>query len=85
MPPALQNVGFEPQLNAQCRSTFPSATNPAAASSCANISARKPVVLSFVYYGCPMLCNQVQQGVVGTLRMLSFNPGVDYQVVFISF
>jgi hypothetical protein len=44
-----------------------------------------PVVLAFVYYGCPMLCNQVQQGVVGTLRMLSFNPGADYQVVFISF
>jgi protein SCO1/2 len=32
-----------------------------------------------------MLCNQVEQGVVGTLRMLSFNPGRDYQVVFVSF
>jgi protein SCO1/2 len=32
-----------------------------------------------------MLCNQVQQGVVGALRMLSFNPGRDYEVVFISF
>jgi len=32
-----------------------------------------------------MLCDQVQMGVAGTLRMLSFNPGRDYQVVFISF
>jgi protein SCO1/2 len=32
-----------------------------------------------------MLCNQVEQGVVGTLRMLSFNPGRDYQVIFVSF
>jgi protein SCO1/2 len=47
--------------------------------------ARKPVVLAFVYYNCPMLCDQIQMGVVGTLRMLSFNPGRDYEVVFISF
>lgn len=46
---------------------------------------RKPVLLAFVYYGCPMLCNQVEQGVVGSLKMLSFNPGRDYEVLFISF
>ena len=32
-----------------------------------------------------MLCNQVEQGVVGSLKMLSFNPGTDYEVVFVSF
>jgi protein SCO1/2 len=32
-----------------------------------------------------MLCNQVEQGVVGALRMLSFTPGRDYEVVFVSF
>src|SRR5260370_35939098 len=46
---------------------------------------QKPVVLAFVYYGCPMLCDQVEQGVVGVLRMLAFNPGRDYDVVFVSF
>jgi len=46
---------------------------------------QKPVVLAFVYYGCPMLCDQVEQGVVGVLRMLSFNPGRDYEVIFVSF
>jgi protein SCO1/2 len=43
------------------------------------------VVLALVYYGCPMLCNQVEMGVVGTLKMLSFTPGHDYEVVFVSF
>jgi len=42
-------------------------------------------LLAFVYYGCPMLCTQLEQGVVGSLRMLSFNPGRDYEVVFVSF
>src|ERR1700747_3794416 len=46
---------------------------------------QKPVLLALVYYGCPMLCNQVEQGVVGSLKMLSFNPGSDYNVLFISF
>jgi protein SCO1/2 len=46
---------------------------------------QKPVLLAFVYYGCPMLCNQVEQGVVGALKMLSFTPGRDYEVVFVSF
>ena len=48
-------------------------------------STASPCVLALVYYGCPMLCNQVEQGVVGSLKMLSFNPGTDYEVVFVSF
>src|SRR5258708_38383440 len=32
-----------------------------------------------------MVCNQVEMGVVGTLKMLSFTPGRDYEVVFVSF
>src|SRR5215813_3436058 len=49
------------------------------------LNAQMPVVLAFVYYGCPMMCTQLEQGVVGTLRMLSFNPSRDYEVVFVSF
>jgi protein SCO1/2 len=85
MPPALQNVGFEPQLNAQMPLDLPFRDESGRSVQLREYFSQKPVVLAFVYYGCPMLCNQVQQGVVGTLRMLSFNPGADYQVVFISF
>jgi protein SCO1 len=46
---------------------------------------KRPVVLVFAYYTCPMLCSQVEQATVGTLKMLSFNPGTDYDVVFVSF
>jgi protein SCO1/2 len=85
MPTQLQNVGFEPQLNAQ----MPLDTNFVDESGnqvrLRDYFGAKPVVLAFVYYGCPMLCNQVQQGVVGALRMLSFTPRRDYEVVFVSF
>jgi len=85
MPPALQNVGFEPQLNAQMPLDLSFRDESGRSVQLREYFGQKPVVLAFVYYGCPMLCNQVQQGVVGALRMLSFNPGRDYEVVFISF
>jgi protein SCO1/2 len=85
MPPALQNVGFEPQLNAQMPLDLAFRDESGSNVQLREYFGQKPVVLAFVYYGCPMLCNQVEQGVVGVLRMLSFTPGMDYQVVFVSF
>jgi protein SCO1 len=85
LPPALQNVGFEPRLNAQLPLDLAFRDEAGRNVQFREYFGQKPVVLALVYYGCPMLCNQVEQGVVGTLRMLSFNPGRDYQVVFVSF
>jgi protein SCO1/2 len=85
MPPALVNVGFEPPLNGQMPLDLPFRDETGRSVHLRDYFGQKPVVLAFVYYSCPMLCDQVQQGVVGSLRMLSFNPGRDYDVVFISF
>lgn len=85
MPPALQNVGFEPPLNGQMPLDVPFRDETGRDVQLGAYFGQKPVILAFVYYHCPMLCDQVQMGIVGVLRMLSFNPGRDYQVVFISF
>ncbi len=85
MPAQLQNVGFDPQLNAQIPLDLPFVDENGSNIQLRDYFKQKPVVLAFVYYGCPMLCNQVEQGVVGALRMLSFTPGRDYEVVFVSF
>lgn len=85
MPPALQNVGFEPPLNGSMPLDLVFRDETGRSVRLQEYFGQKPVVLAFVYYGCPMLCDQVQQGVVGVLRMLSFNPGRDYEVVFVSF
>ena len=45
----------------------------------------KPVVLSLVYYDCPMLCTQVLNGMVTSFRVLPFQLGKEYDVVTISF
>jgi len=85
MPPALENVGFEPPLNGQMPLDLHFRDETGRDVQLREFFGRKPVVLAFVYFNCPMLCDQVQMGVVGALRMLSFNPGRDYEVVFISF
>ena len=86
MPAILQNVNFRPELGAQIPldAVFTDETGKTVALE-GFFHQQKPVLLAFVYYGCPMLCTQLEQGVVGSLRMLSFNPGRDYEVVFISF
>jgi protein SCO1/2 len=86
MPPALRNVGFEPPLNGQVPLDVPFIDETGKSVELGDYFGHgRPVVLALVYYGCPMLCNQVEQGVVGALRMLSFTPGRDYDVVFVSF
>jgi protein SCO1/2 len=45
----------------------------------------KPVVLTLVYYECPMLCNQVLNGAVGTFQALPFTAGREFEVVTVSF
>ena len=86
VPAILKDVNFRPELNAQMplNTEFKDETGKSVKLG-DYFGQQKPVLLAFVYYGCPMLCTQLEQGVVGSLRMLSFNPGRDYEVVFVSF
>ena len=45
----------------------------------------RPVILALVYYECPMLCNQVLNGLTGSLKGMSLDAGEDFDVVAISF
>jgi protein SCO1/2 len=46
---------------------------------------RRPVIVAFVYYQCPMLCSQVMNGISSAIKVLPFTPGRDFDVVLISF
>ncbi len=85
LPAALQNVGFDPPLNGQLPLDLGFRDEAGSQVRLRDYFGQKPVLLALVYYACPMLCNQVEQGVVGSLKMLSFNAGRDYEVVFVSF
>ena len=45
----------------------------------------RPVVLTLVYYRCPLLCNQVLNGVLKSSQAIPLAIGKDYDVVTVSF
>ncbi|MBX3288734.1 MAG: SCO family protein [Acidobacteria bacterium] len=45
----------------------------------------RPAILALVYYECPMLCNQVLNGLTGTLKGINLDAGKDYDVIAVSF
>jgi len=85
LPPALRNVDFDPQLNAPLPIDLAFRDETGRTVQLRQYFNGKPVVLAFVYYGCPMLCNQIQVSLVGVLKMISFDAGKEYSVVFVSF
>jgi protein SCO1 len=45
----------------------------------------RPVILVLAYYRCPMLCTEVLNGLVDSLKAINFEMGRQYQVVTVSF
>lgn len=45
----------------------------------------RPVILALVYYECPMLCNQVLNGLSGSLKGINFDAGKEFEIIAISF
>lgn len=45
----------------------------------------KPTVLNFVYFRCPGICSPLMEGVAAVMDKSDLVPGVDYQVLTISF
>ena len=84
-PRALQNVGIDQRLGTELplNLTFVDETGKQVRLS--DYFHGKPVILTPVYYQCPMLCNLVLNGLVRTLRDISLNPGKDFEIVSFSF
>lgn len=85
LPPQLHDVGFRPVLNAPLPLDAQFRDEDGKAVRLGDYFHGKPVILVPVYYRCPLLCSQTLQGVVGSLKMLSFNPGQEFEVVVMSF
>ena len=45
---------------------------------------KKPAILALVYFQCPMLCSEELNGLTGALRMVSLQPGKDFNILVVS-
>ena len=86
LPAILKNVGIEQQLNGQVPfdAEFKD-DNGNLVKLGSYFGKDRPVVLALVYYECPMLCNEVLNGLTGSLKGISFDAGKEFDVVAISF
>ena len=85
LPAPLRDVRIEQKLNQQLPLDLTFRDESGREVKLGDYFGRKPVVLAFVYYDCPMLCTQVLNGMVTSFRVLPFEIGKEFEVVAISF
>ncbi|HZP02211.1 MAG TPA: SCO family protein [Terriglobia bacterium] len=83
-PQLLRDVGIDQKLNEEVPLdlTFVDETGQSVA--LRQFFNGKPVVLALVYYECPMLCTQVLNGLVRSLKEIKLDAGHDFNVVAVS-
>ncbi len=86
LPSVLNTVGIEQNLNGQLPfdAEFKD-ENGSIVKLGSYFGKGRPVILALVYYECPMLCNEVLNGLTGSLKGISFDAGKEFDVVAISF
>lgn len=85
LPAPLRDVRIEQKLNQQLPLDLVFRDESGREVKLGEYFGRKPVVLAFVYYGCPMLCTQILNGMVTSFRVLPFQVGKEFDLVAISF
>ena len=85
LPPVLKKVGIDQRLNEQVPLDTVFKDEQGREVRLGQFFKGKPVVLSLVYYTCPMLCNQILNGMLSSFRQVSFNAGEQFEVVNVSF
>jgi protein SCO1 len=86
LPPALNNVGIEQKLNEQLPFDAVFTNEEGQQVRLGDYFGNKrPVILALVYFECPMLCNEVLNGMTGSLKGISLSAGKEFDVVAISF
>jgi len=84
MPKALQGIGFDQNIDQHIPLDTTFRDESGATVSLADYFGKRPVVMVFAYYDCPMLCTQVIHGLSSALGVLSLAPGKDAEVVTVS-
>lgn len=85
-PTVIKDIAFEQRLDAQVPLDLPFRDETGRDVRLGDYFTKdRPVILALVYYECPMLCTQVLNGLVSSLRPLKFTVGQEFDVVAVSF
>ena len=84
-PAALRDVAFEQKLNQPVPLDLNFRDETGKIVELKQYFGRRPVLLNFVYYKCRDLCPLLLDGMVRTMRALSFDVGKQFEVLTVSF
>jgi protein SCO1/2 len=85
LPVPLREVGFDQNIGAMLPLDVTFHDETGATVALGQYFGSRPVLLSLVYYECPMLCSMALNGLVSSLRVLDLEPGRDFDIVTVSF
>jgi protein SCO1/2 len=81
---ALDKIGIDQKLDAQVPLDLPFTDEYGKAVQLRDYFGKKPILLTLVYYECPMLCTEVLNGVLKTFRPMTFEIGKEVDILTIS-
>jgi len=85
LPGLLEEVGLDQHLNAQLPLDLHFKDENGQTVKLGDFFGRRPVILTLVYYQCPMLCTQVLNGVTSSIGVMNLSVGKDFDIVTVSF
>jgi protein SCO1 len=86
VPATMEDIGVDERLNAELpldTAFTDELGNRVTLRDC--LMSGKPAVLQIGYFGCPMLCDLISQGMLRSMKDLDLQIGQDFSVIYISF
>ena len=85
MPTLLEDIGLDQKLNERLPLSLKFKDEQGRDVVLGDYFGKRPVILTLVYYECPMLCTQVLNGLTSALSVMNFSVGKEFDIVTISF
>jgi protein SCO1/2 len=85
LPAPLREIGFDQNIGERVPLDSEFIDETGRAITLRDYFGKRPVVMVFAYYDCPMLCTMVINGLASALDVLSLVPGKDFEIVTVSF
>lgn len=80
-----EQVGFDQRLGESLPLDLPFRDETGKSVRLGDYFGARPVLLAFVYFRCPVLCPQIVIGTAATIKGVPYEPGREFEVVFVSF
>ena len=85
LPPLLQGIGIDQKLNEQIPLDLHFHDESGKTVRLGDYFGKRPVILSLVYFDCPMLCTMAENGLLHSLQEVKFTVGRQFDVLTVSF